>query len=96
MMDKPNLPNGGSSGFPLTINSPPNPHQWTPKYIPDNSIYTYGSDIKETHRIGAACVYVPTRTAIYIDDGDTDANNTIMRAELVAINTALITFATHE
>ena len=41
-------------------------------------------------------VHVPTFTTIYIDAGDTDETRTIMRAELVAIYTALDKFAAHE
>jgi hypothetical protein len=41
-------------------------------------------------------VHVPTCIAIYINAGGTDETRTIMRAELVAIFTALNKFATHE
>ncbi len=47
-------------------------------------------------RSGAAVVNIPTCTTIYIDVGGTDKTRTIMRAELVAIYTALEKFATHE
>ncbi len=41
-------------------------------------------------------VYIPSRTTIYIDAAGTKATRTIMRAELVAIHTALTTSAEHE
>jgi hypothetical protein len=41
-------------------------------------------------------VHVPRRTTIYVEAGGTDETRTIMRAELVAIHTALVAFATHE
>ncbi len=41
-------------------------------------------------------VHVPTCTTIYIDAGGTEEIRTIMRAELVAIYSALDKFATHE
>jgi hypothetical protein len=90
MEDRHNLPYGGVSGFPRTPNTPPTPRQWTPKYIPDYWLYTYGSDIKGNRRLGAAVVHVPTRTTICIDTGGTDETRTITWAELVAIHTALL------
>ena len=39
-------------------------------------------------------VHIPSATTIYIDVAGTDETRTIMRAELVAIHTALATFAT--
>jgi ribonuclease HI len=41
-------------------------------------------------------VYIPTNTTIYIDAAGTEETRAIMRAELVAIHTALTTFATHD
>jgi len=47
-------------------------------------------------RLGAEVVHVPICTSIYIDAGCTDETRTIMRAELMAIYTALVKFAAHE
>ena len=47
-------------------------------------------------RLGAAVVHIPTSTTIYIDAARTKETRTILRAELVAIHTALTTFSTHE
>jgi hypothetical protein len=80
---------------PLSSEPPPTPHHGTPNYIPDNGIYTDGSDIKVSRRLGAAVLNVPSRTTIYIDDGGRDETRAIMRGEQVAIHTALTTFATH-
>ncbi len=63
---------------------------------PGQWVYTDGFDIKGQPRLGAAVVHVPTCTTIYIDAGGTDQTRTIMRAELVAIYTALDKFAIHE
>ncbi len=41
-------------------------------------------------------MHVSSRNTIYIDDGDTSEARTIVRAELVAIHTALTIFATHK
>ncbi len=46
--------------------------------------------------MGAAVVHIPTSTTIYIDDAGTEETRTIMRAELIAIHTALSTFSTHD
>ena len=40
-------------------------------------------------------MHIPTITTIYIDAAGTEENRTIMRAELVAIHTALSTVSTH-
>ncbi len=40
-------------------------------------------------------VHIPTSTTIYIDAAGTEESRTIMRAEIVAIHTALTTFSTH-
>ncbi len=59
-------------------------------------MYTNGSDISGQSCLGVAVVHVPTCTTIYIDTWGTDETRTIMRAELVAIYTALGKFAAHE
>jgi len=41
-------------------------------------------------------VHIPISTTIYIDGAGTKETRTIMRAELVAIHTALSTFSTHD
>ncbi len=41
-------------------------------------------------------MHISTNTTIYIDAAGTEEARTIMRAELVAIRTALTTFSTHE
>ncbi len=46
--------------------------------------------------MGASVVHIPLATTIYIDAAGTEETRSIMRAELVAIHTALTTFATHE
>jgi ribonuclease HI len=74
---------------------PPTPTPWTPQFTPEEWVYTDGSDIKGQPRLGAAVVHIPTRTTIYIDATGREETNTIMRAELVAIHTALATFAEH-
>ena len=76
--------------------SPPVPHPWTPNFIPKNWIYTDGSDIEGYPRLGAAVVHIPPSTTILIDAAGTEETRTIMRAELVAIHTALTTFENHE
>jgi hypothetical protein len=73
---------------------PPAPHLWTPKYIPEN--YTDGSKIDGHPRLGASVVHIPTATTIYIDAAGTEETRTILRAELVAIHTALTTLASLE
>ncbi len=45
--------------------------------------------------MGAAVVHIPTRTTIYIDATGCKETRTIMRAELVAIHTALTRFEDH-
>ena len=59
-------------------------------------MYTDGSDIKGYPRLGAAVVHIPTSTTIFIDAAGTEETRTIMRAELVAIHTALTTFERHD
>jgi hypothetical protein len=41
-------------------------------------------------------VHIPTNTTIYIDTAGTEETHTIMRADLIAIHTALATFFTHD
>ncbi len=41
-------------------------------------------------------MHIPTSTTIYIDAAGTEETRTIMRADLVAIHTALTTFDTHD
>ena len=41
-------------------------------------------------------VHIPTSTTLYIDVAGIEETRIIMRAELVAIHTALTTFSTHE
>ncbi len=41
-------------------------------------------------------VHIPTNTTIYIDAAGCEETRTIMRAELVAIHTALSRFAEHQ
>jgi hypothetical protein len=65
-------------------------------FRPEQCVSTSGSDIKGQPRLETAVVHVPTWTTIYIDAGGTDETRTIMRAELVAICTALYNFVTHE
>ena len=72
------------------------PLPWTPKYRPEQWVYTDGSDIKGQPRLGAAVVHVPTCTTIYIYARVTEGTRTRMRAELVTIYTALDKFATRE
>ncbi len=40
-------------------------------------------------------IHIPASTSIYIDDAGAEETRIIMRAELVAIHTALSTFSTH-
>ena len=82
--------------IPIDASPPPTPLTWTPKYQPEQRVYTDGFDIKGQPRLEAAVVHVPTRTTIYIDAGVREETRNIMRAELVAIHTALDKFDTHE
>jgi hypothetical protein len=60
-------------------------------------VYTDALDIITGHpRFGAAVVHIPTTTIIYIYAAGTKETRTIMRAEIVAIYTALTTLSTHE
>ncbi len=69
---------------------------WTPKYQHEQWVYTDGSNIKGQPRLRAAVIHFPTCTTIYIDAGGTEEILTIMRAELVAIYTALDKVATNK
>jgi hypothetical protein len=52
--------------------------------------------LRANPRLGTAVIHVPTCITIYIDAEGIEETRTIMRAELVAIYTALGKFATHE
>jgi len=78
------------------IGEAPAPYPWAPKFLPEQWIYTDGSDITGHPRLGATVVHIPTNTTIYIDAAGTEETHTITRAELVAIHTALSTYATHD
>ena len=80
---------------PTEETNPSTPIPWTPRFLPEEWVYTNGSDIKGHPRLGATTVHIPTRTTIYIDAVGCDETRTIMRAELVATHTALTTFADH-
>jgi len=73
----------------------PAPELWTPKFTPEAWIYTDGSDIKGQARLGAAVVHIPSNTTIYIDAAGSKETRIIMRAELIAIHTALTRFHDH-
>ncbi len=88
----PSPPNGWTRPSPDLA---PVPYPWQPKFLPEQWVYTDGSDIEGQPRLGAAVVHIPTGTTIYIDAAGTEETRTIMRAELVAIYTALATFASH-
>ncbi len=45
----------------------PTPYPWAPKFLPEQWVYTDGSDITGHPRLGAAVVHIPTSTTIYID-----------------------------
>ena len=81
-----------SHNAPTGTETPPIPIPWTPRFLPEEWVYTDGSDIKGHPRLGAAVVHIPTRTTIYIDTAGCDETRTIMRVELVAIHTALTRF----
>jgi ribonuclease HI len=97
--DLDNLPPLAGTSIILTPNReglPPVPHPWTPKFIPDNLVYTDGSDMEGYPMLGAAVVHIPTSTTICIDAVGMEETRTIMRAELIAIHTSLTTFENHE
>jgi ribonuclease HI len=74
----------------------PAPYPWAPKFLPEQWVYTDGSDITGHPRQGASVVHIPSSATIYMDVTGTKETRTIMRAELVAIHMALTKFATHE
>jgi len=94
-MDTHFLPLGGTLALPSASPLAPTPLPWTPKYQPEHWVCADGSNIKGQPRLGAAVIHVPTCTTLYIDAEDTGETRTIMRAELVAIYTALDKFSTH-
>jgi hypothetical protein len=91
------LPNGDTQRLraPTMATTPPNYIPWTPRFLPEEWIYTDGSDIKGHPRLGAAMVHIPPRTPIYIDATGCEETRTILRAELVTIHTALTRFEDH-
>jgi len=68
---------------------PTSPTPVDTKLIPENWVYTDGSDIEGYPRLGAAVVHITSSTIIFIDAAGMEETRTIMRAELVAIHTAL-------
>jgi len=56
MMDIPFLPLGRAFAFPSAPPLAPTPLQWTPKYQPEQRVYTGGSDINSQPRLWAAVV----------------------------------------
>ena len=67
----PFLPRGGAFTLPSAPLLAPTPLMWTPKYQPEQWMYTDGSDFKGHPRLGAAVIHAPTCTTIYIDAGGT-------------------------
>ena len=96
VMDIPILPLGGAFALPSAPLLAPTLLMLTPKYQPEQLMYTDGSDIKGQSRLGAAVIHVPTCTTIYIDAWCIEEIRTIKRAELVAIYKTLYKFATYE
>ena len=96
VIDIPFLASRGAFTLPSAPLPTPTPLTRTPKYQPEQWVYTNGSNIKDQPRLGATVIHVLTCTAIYIDEGGTKETRTIMRAELAAIYTALDKFATHK
>jgi len=47
------------------------PYPWAPKFLPEQWVYTDGSDITGHPRLGVVVVHIPTNTAIYIVDAGT-------------------------
>jgi hypothetical protein len=92
----PALPSPLREGTSPYTDLAPVPYHWQPQFLPEQWLYTVGSDIEGHPRLGAAVVPIPTNTTIYIDAAGTEETRTIMRAELVAIHTTLTTFVTHE
>ena len=71
---------------------PPDPIAWAPLWTPEQWVYTDGSKIDPNPKLGAAVIHPATSTVILIDATGLEENNTVLRAELVAIHQALITF----
>ena len=63
------LPRGDTSSHNESTGTraAPNPIPWPPRFLPEECVYTDGSDIKSHPRLGAVVVHIPTRTTIYID-----------------------------
>jgi len=63
------LPNGDTHRLmaPTVGTIPPDPIPWTPRFLPEEWVYTNGATIKGHPRLGATVVHIPTRTTIYID-----------------------------
>ena len=78
------------------IDETPAPYPWAPKFLPEQRVYTDGSDIIGHFRLEAAAIHIPTNTTIYIHAAGAEETRTIMRAELVAIHRALTTFDAHD
>ena len=91
------LPTGDTPSHhaPTGMETPPNPIPWTPRFLPEEWVYTDGSDMKGYPRHGVAVVHIQTRTNIYIDAAGCEETRTLMRAQLVAIHTALTRFEVH-
>jgi hypothetical protein len=66
-MDTPFLPNRRALTLPSTPSLAPTPLPWTPKYHPEQWVYTKGLDIKGQPHLGAAMVHVLTCRTLYID-----------------------------
>jgi hypothetical protein len=97
LREAPALPPGDTPSHHASTRTetPPNPIPWTPRFFPEEWVYTDGSDIKGNPRMGAAVVHIPTRITIYIDADGCEVLRIIMRAEQVAIHTALTRFEDH-
>jgi len=96
LVDIPVFPTQHDRGATPLRGETPSPYPWTPKLLPEQWVYTDGSDITGHPRLVVAVVHIPTNTTIYIDAAGIEETRTIMRAELVAIHTTLATFSTHE
>ena len=74
----------------------PAPYPWAPTFLPEQWVFTDGSDITGHPRLGAAVPCNSSNTTIYIDVAGTEETRNIMRLELVAIHTALTKFVAHD
>jgi len=45
----------------------PSPYPWAPKFLPEQWVYTDGSDISGHPRLGALVVHIPSSATMYID-----------------------------